>query len=117
MPPSVRAARYAKWRREQVMPEEWIAAIEKDYPPQTMPRPVQLLTNLGKSAVDVLMHGIETGRIFRTEEEKERLLSICRACPSGQYNDRAGRCAHPECGCHMGAKTWLEALKCPGGHW
>lgn len=38
-PPSVRAMRYEAWRKENIMPVEWINEIEKRFPPIPIQKP------------------------------------------------------------------------------
>lgn len=48
-----------------------------------------------------------------SEELATQRLNICKACP--ELIKITGQCK--QCGCFMGAKTTLEAAKCPLGKW
>jgi hypothetical protein len=118
-PPSVRAARYAKWRSDKLMPEEMIAAIEKQFPPRepSLPSVPQLAMNSAQAFVRNVIHAVSEMRIKPSDEEIDGRRAICKSCPSKLYRASDNRCAHPSCGCYLKAKTWLEAEECPDGHW
>lgn len=56
----------------------------------------------------------------RSQEEIDRIASICHRCPSGLFNGRF--CTHGECGCPMDTRRFFAALAfetkhCPLDHW
>lgn len=72
-------------------------------PPGWMQRAVSATKALGSWAIQ--------GAPVSNEDERERRLSICRACE--HYKD--GWCQ--KCGCYCAFKGWLETGKCPEGKW
>ena len=55
--------------------------------------------------------------MFRTRDEAERCMAICRACPGGWFCSDSERCLHPRCGCFSALKTRLATEGCPEGYW
>lgn len=122
--PASRASKYATWRKLKAIPEEWIAAIEKDYPAikapkaeKPLPSVGQVIVNAGKSAIQNVLNAAMGGRVFRNPEEVAKVHEICKSCPTGEYRESDDRCSNAGCGCFTTAKAWLNAEKCPSGHW
>lgn len=71
----------------------------------------QQAKNLTKAVVGHMKNGFE----MTTDEERERRLSICRACP--HFDAEQTRCR--KCGCFLtySGKLALASEKCPEGHW
>jgi hypothetical protein len=73
------------------------------------PNITKLASNFGEAMVGYIKSGFKH---VSTEEYKER-LDICQNC--NNYNK--GRCEHPECGCFVAAKAWIESEDCPKNKW
>lgn len=69
----------------------------------------QRVANLGQSIVRNAKAVLRGQPLKETDEEAQRRLSVCRACP--KFMQPYQICSI--CGCFMKAKTYLRAEKCP----
>jgi len=74
--------------------------------------------NASEAGIRLAKAVISNQRIRVSEEEKNKRLSICRACE--YWNERGniglGECKHPQCGCTR-FKQGLATESCPKGLW
>lgn len=81
-------------------------------PPQTSSEMPGLFSQAANFITSAVGHALE-GFPATPEAERERRLSICRACP--EFEPNAARCK--QCGCFMNTKAgWLDA-RCPLNKW
>lgn len=75
------------------------------------PSVAQQATNLTVSLFNVLTQAFKTGKTLASQEDVEKRVNICQACPYLKNN----RCS--ECGCFIALKAGLQNEKCPKGKW
>lgn len=120
LPASMRARKYANWRKGKAMPEEWIKAIEAAYPPlpeKPLPGIGQQAVNAAKAVVRTAVHVATGGKLCVPEIEGLRRQGKCEANTCGFYRASDQRCSHESCGCFLKVKPWFEAERCPVGLW
>ena len=130
MPAELRAARYATWRAQRTIPQEWVQAIEKSFPAQDeshrghrehrgedLPSGRQLLANAGQATLRNAASVLRGEPLGVDEAEATRRRAICDANVCGMYRAESERCAHPKCGCYLRLKIWLKAECCPMALW
>lgn len=71
--------------------------------------------NFAKSAVKVVRHAANTGRVFSTKEQREARTAICPECPFFRPSDK--RCGHPDCNCGHVKRAAFEGVSCPDKRW
>lgn len=79
--------------------------------PSLKAQAANLAQSIKRNAISVA-HG---AALKAPEEEIERRREVCAGCEFFRPQDQ--RCAHPQCGCYLRAKTWLKAESCPAGKW
>lgn len=79
--------------------------------PPAYPPLAEQAASLARAAVRFAASGFK----LADQAERERRREICRACPSGLYDDEKDRCR--ACGCLASVKPWLGSESCPKGHW
>jgi hypothetical protein len=94
---------------DKYIPEEVRCCLDTLIAENRFPTTKELVINFGKAMVGYIKSGFKH---VSTEEYKER-LDICQNC--NNYNK--GRCEHPECGCFVAAKAWIESEDCPKNKW
>jgi hypothetical protein len=71
----------------------------------------KMASNFGKAAVKFIKNGCK----FVTLEQYKARLEQCNKNECGFYN--GSRCLHPDCGCFLSKKAWLESEDCPLELW
>jgi len=103
----------------------WLATQPEGAPPppsaNDAPTPPSLqrrIKNLAVAVKDVLA---SDHPLFAKDDEAQRRLGVCNACPLGVDrklgNVKVRICTHIDCGCLMGLKTKLGVMSCPEGKW
>lgn len=85
-------------------------AILRNCTSEPAPELPSLVSQVGHLVSD-MAKWVSEGLPVVNRNEKERRLSICKACPL--YTGT--RCS--ECGCQCGWAAWLETKDCPKGKW
>ncbi len=87
------------------------------------PQPIsQSLLEKAGNYIEATGRHFAGGCVTRSKKEVEKLLQICRSCPSGQYDEAKKICK--KCGCRVnesgsGFKNKLasKTSSCPLDHW
>jgi hypothetical protein len=82
--------------------------------PEGPPRPPGPIRRAFNFVLAAGKHALDAGKKLSSQESEAR-LAICRACPSGMYQN--GRCLDPRCGCVLAFKVSWRSETCPRGHW
>lgn len=85
-------------------------------PHGVQPSAARRVMNFGLAAIRHFFSGQGT----RTDDEIERILEICNACPSGLFN--GSYCESLKCGCFLNKKKHFSKIAwasehCPEAHW
>lgn len=77
------------------------------------------LLNKVKLAIDsaslIAKNAVNGDELTVSDEEKEKRLVHCKACPSLKYLADQMQCG--ECGCFLKLKAGLNSMKCPLNKW
>lgn len=80
-----------------------------------LPGAAVMVRNLVGSAVEVVRGAAAGVGVIAPSAESDRRHALCRENRCGAYLADRDRCS--DCGCWMGIKAWLVALRCPRDIW
>lgn len=97
--------------REFVSRQKEDVAVEPHLPSQA-----RMVGELIKTAANVVVEAVTTGKLRASPEEQERRWSICRECDHFRASD--ARCGKNDgCGCWLAQAIIVSAKQCPVGKW
>lgn len=117
LPPTARGRRYKVWRENKTIPEKWIQAIEKDFPPEEpLPPPLmQRAQNFAGAMTRSAVALLKGERVVVSPETRAKRATICHGNACGLYRASDDLCT--ACGCLLKAKAYLQMEACPKGFW
>lgn len=99
---------------------KWLPTIMSDPPgprhDPPLPSKAHMAGELIKTAANVVVEAVTTGKFRASPEEQERRWSICRECDHFRASD--ARCGKNDgCGCWLAQAIIVSAKQCPVGKW
>lgn len=99
--------------KRRLQNQEKIRQLSESNKRNPMPSLPKMVKNATGSVIKNVKSVIHGNNLNVSEDEKEKRLNICRACP--YFEKTQERCS--QCGCFLSVKTYLKAERCPLSRW